>query len=74
MTGSDSKTTAPAWEFYDLQQDPMETHNAILDKKYVKEIARLKKKLAKLKAEAGDDDATRAAFQQVLKQENLTVK
>jgi arylsulfatase A-like enzyme len=74
MTGSDSKTTAPAWEFYDLQQDPMETHNAILDKKYVKEIARLKKKLAKLKAEAGDDDATRPAFQQVLKQENLIVK
>ncbi|GAA0882633.1 sulfatase [Sphingobacterium siyangense subsp. cladoniae] len=74
MTGSDSKTTAPAWEFYDLQQDPMETHNAILDKKYVKEIARLKKKLAKLKAEAGDDDATRPAFQQVLKQANLIVK
>ncbi|WP_244294372.1 hypothetical protein [Sphingobacterium siyangense] len=51
----------------------METHNAILDKKYVKEIDRLKKKLAKLKAEAGDDDATRPAFQQVLKQENLSL-
>ncbi|ULT25515.1 DUF4976 domain-containing protein [Sphingobacterium sp. E70] len=59
MTGSDKKTTAPAWEFYDLQNDPMETHNAINDKQYTKEISRLKKKLIKLKAEAGDSDVNR---------------
>lgn len=74
MTGTDKKTTAPAWEFYDLQKDPMETHNAIHDKQYTKEIIRLKKELVKLKDEAGDSDANRPAFQQQLINENLVKK
>lgn len=72
MTGSDKKTTAPAWEFYDLHEDPTETHNAIHDKRYRKEIGRLKKKLVRLKAEAGDDDQNRTEFQQILVKENLS--
>ncbi|WP_286592208.1 sulfatase [Sphingobacterium sp. N143] len=71
MTGSDKKATLPAWEFYDLQKDPQETHNAIHDKQYIKQIARLKKRLIQLKAEAEDTDETRPAFQQLLAQENL---
>lgn len=71
MTGSDKRATNPAWEFYDLQQDPMETHNAIHDKQYRKEIDRLKKKLVQLRAEVGDSDQKRSAFQHLLVKENL---
>ncbi|KKO89219.1 acetylglucosamine-6-sulfatase [Sphingobacterium sp. Ag1] len=72
MTGTDKKPTDPAWEFYDLQRDPRETHNAIHDKQYSDEIVRLKKKLARLKAEAEDDDQKRSEFQHMLIKENLS--
>ena len=38
MTGSEDKTTTPAWEFYDLQSDPRENHNAYNDPQYAKII------------------------------------
>ncbi|MDR2271042.1 MAG: sulfatase [Sphingobacterium sp.] len=72
MTGSDKNTTVPAWEFYDLLQDPMESHNAIHDKQYRKEIGRLKEKMIQLKAESGDDDRKRPALQRLLLKDNLS--
>ncbi len=56
MTGSSKETTAPAWEFYDLEKDPKETHNAIDDKKYSAIIKKMKTELVRLKAAAGDSD------------------
>ncbi len=56
MTGSSPETTEPAWEFYDLQKDPKETHNAINDKVYKSIIRKMKTELLKLKKEAGDSD------------------
>jgi len=34
MNGASKQTTEPAWEFFDLQKDPHELHNAIHDKQY----------------------------------------
>ena len=36
MPGAYKENTAPAWEFYDLQNDPKENHNAINDPEYVR--------------------------------------
>jgi len=56
MTGTEKKTTPPAWEFYDLQKDPNEDHNAINDPQYASIIKKMKKELEKVKKEAGDTD------------------
>lgn len=53
-TERDKMQYAPGWEFYDLKNDPNENRNAIRDPAYQKEIARLKKRLRKAKAESGD--------------------
>ncbi|KQC30099.1 sulfatase [Flagellimonas eckloniae] len=41
------------WEFYDLENDPNEVHNAINDKKYAKEIAIMHQKLDSLQQHYG---------------------
>jgi arylsulfatase A-like enzyme len=56
MAGASKVTTQPAWEFYDIQKDPYELHNAINDKTYQSKIATMKIKLNKQKAIAGDSD------------------
>ncbi|RUA26862.1 MAG: sulfatase [Bacteroidetes bacterium] len=42
------------WEFYDLEKDPDEMHNAINDPQYADTIAKLKKQLTQLMNEVGD--------------------
>ena len=71
MTGCDQNATKPAWEFYDLQKDPREAHNAIHDKQYSRKIRHLKRELIKLKAEVGDDDKKRPEFRKTLFKESL---
>ena len=56
MNGASKETTTPAWEFYDIQKDPLELHNAINDQQYQKIIKNLKPELLKQKAKAGDSD------------------
>jgi Domain of unknown function (DUF4976) len=56
MAGASKVTTEPAWEFYDLQKDPYELHNAIEDKAYQSIISNMKIELKKQKALAGDSD------------------
>jgi arylsulfatase A-like enzyme len=56
MAGASKVTTEPAWEFYDIQKDPYELHNAIEDKAYQSIISNLKIELKKQKALAGDSD------------------
>ncbi len=56
MLGASKVTTVPGWEFYDLQKDPKETHNAINDSQYSATIKKMKQALLKLKREAGDSD------------------
>jgi arylsulfatase A-like enzyme len=44
------------WELYDLVKDPAELHNVYSDPAYAGTVATLKKELARLKAELGDQD------------------
>ena len=56
MTGTHPERTEPAWEFYDLEKDPRENHNAYDDPEYKEVIAQLKGQLLNLKKEFGDTD------------------
>lgn len=56
MKGTHPETTAPAWEFYDLEKDPHENHNAFADPEYREVIAGLKDQLLQLREELGDTD------------------
>ncbi len=56
MKEASKETTTPAWEFYDIEKDPLELHNAINDAAYQKIIQRLKPELLKQKEKAGDSD------------------
>ena len=44
------------WEYFDLEKDPEELHNGYGDSRYAARIAALKKRLAELREELGDDD------------------
>jgi arylsulfatase A-like enzyme len=56
MTGSENTPTVPAWEFYDLQTDPHEDHNAYDDPKYKKIIKDMKQEMLNLRHQFKDDD------------------
>ena len=43
MTGSSDYKSTPSWEFYDLQKDPKENHNAYGEKEYESVIREMKK-------------------------------
>lgn len=65
-TGSEDKATTPAWEFYDLQKDPHEDHNAYRDPKYATIIHGMKKELLKLRKAARDTDAQNPVMKEIL--------
>ena len=48
--------TPPAWEFYDLRNDPHEMDNRYRDERYHDVIHQLKAELLKLREELGEDD------------------
>ncbi|WP_430971737.1 sulfatase family protein [Sunxiuqinia rutila] len=56
MAGAQQETTAPAWEFYDLQKDPHENYNAYHDPAYAGIIKEMKEELILLRKEVGDTD------------------
>lgn len=56
MTDSDAMDYTPSWDFYDLEKDPKENHNAYNDKVYAPVIRKLKADLLKLREEVGDTD------------------
>ena len=66
MKGASAQTTTPAWEFYDLQKDPKELHNAINDKKYQKTIHKMKVDLLKLREELGDTDKDQPIMKEII--------
>ena len=53
-SGAKKETSEPAWEFFDLQKDPKETHNAYGDQEYTGIIKEMKEELIKLRQEVGD--------------------
>ena len=50
------ESTPPAWEFYDLQMDPSELHNAYRDPQYETIIKGLKEELVSWRQNVGDTD------------------
>ena len=68
MKGSEKKTNVPSWEFYDLEKDPQENHNAYNDPQYAKIIQQMKKELVELRKEYGDDDARYPRMQEIMEQ------
>lgn len=68
MTGSEDKTHTPTWEFYDLQADPHENHNAYGDPQYASEIKSLKGELLRLREEYGDTDEARPRMLEIMKE------
>jgi len=63
-TGPDGRTSVrgarpnvrdPFWEFYDLQQDPLELQNLIDDERYNDRIQALARRLIELRSQYGDD-------------------
>lgn len=55
-TGSEKTKTTPAWEFYDLENDPMENKNIYENPNYSNIISILKKELILQKEYFGDTD------------------
>lgn len=55
MTDSDDFDFTPAWDFYDLEKDPKENHNAYNDKEYAPIIKKMKEEMLRLCSESGDE-------------------
>ena len=66
MTDTQNFPFTPAWDFYDLQHDPHENHNAYNDPEYAPIIKKMKKDLIKLREEAGDTDSKYPEMQELL--------
>ena len=64
----DSMQYAPGWEFYDLQNDPGENHNAVSDPQYQQIVAKLKLRLLTLKAEMGNAEESNSTIDKIVKQ------
>jgi len=56
MKGAQRENTIPVWEFYDLEKDPNENHNAYDDIQYTQIIKEMKAELKKQRAKVGDTD------------------
>ncbi len=67
MTGSSKESTKPAWEFYDLENDPHENHNAINDNEYSGIINEMKAKLKRQRNLYGDTDEKYPEMKQIFK-------
>ena len=61
----------PSWEFYDLQADPKEDHNAYGDAQYQGIIKQMKKEMMQLRRLMGDTDASSEVMQQILRSQGL---
>jgi arylsulfatase A-like enzyme len=65
MTGSSKETSPPAWEFYDLEKDPKENHNAYNDPAYSEIIKQMKIELQKQREIYGDTDVKYPIMQSI---------
>ncbi|MGB5555889.1 MAG: sulfatase/phosphatase domain-containing protein, partial [Flavobacteriaceae bacterium] len=68
MKGASEESSAPAWEFYDLQKDPKELHNAYAEPEYQKIISEMKLAIVEERKKYGDLDADHAVMAPILSQ------
>lgn len=71
MTGSSDYKSTPSWEFYDLQKDPKENHNAYGEKEYESVIREMKKEMMRLREEVKDTDEGEIRMMEILRKEGL---
>ena len=67
--GTNKEITAPTWEFFDLQEDPKELHNAISDMIYVDIIKEMKLSILEERKNYGDLDQDSEVMQAILEKE-----
>ena len=67
--GTNKEITPPAWEFFDLKEDPKELHNAVSDLKYVAIIKEMKRSMLEERQNYGDLDEGSEVMQEMLKKE-----
>jgi len=65
MKGAMDESTTPSWEFYDLQLDPNEEHNAYSDESYQQKIKEMKDRLFRLRGDIGDTDKNYPIMQEI---------
>lgn len=66
MTGSSKESTEPGWEFFDLEKDPGEDHNAYNSPEYQEIIAEMKKELIRQQDIYGDTDSQYPVMQEII--------
>ena len=64
--GASVEATTPAWEFFDLQEDPKEMYNAYADPRYQAIIDSLKLELVGARNQLGDEDLDYPEMQLIL--------
>lgn len=69
MKGTSKETTEPAWEFYDLEKDPKEMHNAYYNKEYTSIINEMKLAILEEREKYGDTDEDYEIMQSILAKE-----
>ena len=68
MTDTENFGFTPAWDFYDLKNDPHENHNAYNDPQYSSVIKQMKKDLTNLRKEFEDTDSKYPEMQKLLEE------
>ncbi len=71
MQGASKESSDPAWEFYDLKNDPKEIHNAIDDPSYTEVINEMKNNLSKERIKYNDLDEKYPVMKEILNLEDL---
>ena len=66
MNGASDQATEPRWEFYDLQKDPKELHNAYGEPYYAEVISEMKKALLAEREKYGDLDVSHPEMAPIL--------
>lgn len=66
LEGSEQKPTMPAWEFYDLENDPGENQNQYNNPRYAETIREMKTEMLKLREEVKDTDVGNPKMQDIL--------
>lgn len=71
LGGASQKSTQPAWEFYDLKEDPKELNNAYGKERYKPIIEEMKKELIQLRKDYGDTDVEYPEMDSILTAHNI---
>jgi arylsulfatase A-like enzyme len=68
LPGTHPEITPPAWEFYDLEQDPHENTNQYSNPEYLDIIARMKEQLLAEKERVGDKDEEHPIVREIIEE------